>query len=138
MLEVWRPDYPVLVETELRLKLWLKWWPGLHQEFEQVIDRFKKSVQHEKCSFICLVWPCKISDNLNKWKDWKMLKEEGLAEIIKLQGFNERISCMISCMHGISFTWHIWLICMVLCITRTSGSWSGSEVINEWTKMTCE
>ena len=46
-----------------------------------------------------------------------MFKDEGLAEI-KLQGFNERISCMISCMHGISFAWHIRLICMVFCMTR--------------------
>ena len=70
-----------LGKLNFRISGSLKLWCILWLEIEQLMDRFKESVQQRKCLLACLVFPCKISKFYHKWWDGFMLGNFRLAKL---------------------------------------------------------
>ena len=73
MLELGKPNFCI----SGRLKLWCILW----LEIEQLMDRFKESVQQRKCLLAYMDSPCKILEFLDKWKNRFMLGNFRLAKL---------------------------------------------------------
>ena len=73
LIEVDRPKIPCFWKTENLLYV--------VASVDRNQERTKGSVQHEKCSIICLFNPSGFSEQLDKWKIKFMLENYGLVYV---------------------------------------------------------
>ena len=73
MLKVERPRFSYFWKTEIMTCIVVR--------IEENLKRFRRNVQHKKCTLTCIVWTWKFSESLDKNKNEFMLENLSLTSL---------------------------------------------------------